>query len=359
MMNNNKIKTSNENLLNSVLAELKHRIKAPPSDEIAEEEDALQVNCNSRANSTSTPKHGSKKPVKPTDNAVRCNGIAEYNIYCRSVGSSPKSRIRNRTLPVKTRNLSSSKPPTKPIRRNKPLDSKPVLTKSNQSLTSVENSSISNELHQFIMSAFASPNHMKSKYRNNSESSLLRSDVGKENFYSSSSTLKNDDFGHKRSLGSIDSGLEGSAKSTRHIDEIIDDCFFGVEELSKDNCETPSKSHVYTSITSANSDEGNHSNPSVEDERTEEDASAADGISVYSFASADDIEESKLNVKLLKAKDKAKQLKKQASARKEQVGAFLDAAASNASVRLKKKLRRPSLKFTQGKGNKLQKLANK
>ena len=353
-------KNSNENLLNSVLSELKHRIKAP-SPEGVEDSKLKDVNSTS-------PKQDAEVADIPDNKKIGCNGIAEYSAYSKTVGEPNPKAYKSQSLPSKTRNLSNSKPPSKPVRRNKPADAKPISPKLSENVpTGGDDSSITVEIHELITSAFASPKHGKLKSLkkvSDTDLSSIRSEASGGNFYSSSSTLRNDDFGHKCSLGSIDSGVEGSAKSTKQMDEIIDDCFLSVEDYDHDVSNyKSSKNHAYLSVTSANSDEGNHSTPSIGEEKAEEEEEeegiiTTDGISVYSFASADDIEESKLNAKLLKAKDKAKQLKKQASARKEQVGAFFDAAAYNASLRIKN-LRRPSLKFNHGKGKKLQKLANK
>ena len=86
-------------------------------------------------------------------------------------------------------------------------------------------------------------------------------------------------------------------------------------------------------------------------------AGYGDAISLSSFASADGQLDGKPEKKRVDAKSRAKLLKKQAAAQKEKMGAFLDAAATNATSRIRK-FRRPSIKFTTGRA-KLQHLANK
>ena len=260
-----------------------------------------------------------------------------------------------------------SVPPVKPIRRNKPGNvpgkTKPVFQRAN-----FNDSQMSSQFRELLESAFSttvekSTNEDSPGLRARSKTDpFLRQDYSfsKEGRRSNTNTLKKDDVDvhFRQSLESIDSGLEGSSKSTKPVED-LDDCFdvegiYSIIDQQKPMDGLSVDQLEIGSTVSGQSDEGHHSHESGENEKidgTEE----PDNISL---SSGDELAETKVIVKRIKARERARQLKKQASAQRERVGAFLDAAASNASDRIKK-FRRPSLKFSHGKNKALQNLANK
>ena len=382
---------SNENLLNSVLSELKCRIDTPSPNATSSSTNSVTSSpAKFKKTSPPTPPPQNTKPIlknalkteKPTEveeeeQEKDINGIADYAVYCRSVGLPPDS-LSASSNPSKPLTVASPKenrafrpkpsiPPMKPVRKNKPVKSdgkaKPVFQR-----TIANGLQMSFQFRDILDSAFSSTaekNEESPGNRTRTNTNPLHQDnftFLRSRSHSHSNTFKKKEFNEyfKQSLESIDSGHEGSSKSTKPTDD-IEDCF-DVEGIYSIIDQTPTDSRSIDRIElmstlSGHSDEGHHSHESGENERAEENKEG-DEISLSSNGSGDELAQTKFIVKRIKARERARQLKKQATVHKERVGAFFDAAASNASDRIKK-FRRPSLKFSHGKNKTLQNLANK
>ena len=375
---------ANENLLNSVLSELKCRIKTPPPPIPCKNNKVVDP---SPKKLPPTPPPKASKPVfKPSlenwqkkevisEEEKDVNGIAEYAAYCRNVGFSAEDKPHEcQTLPFLNKAssaddvLSCSKPatpptpPSKPVRRHKHVTrdekAKPVFQR-----PGLNNAHFSSQLHELFDSAFSSANTRKDpaptveiRHRSKTVPHFRNRNffISKDDF--SADVALKEDAEFKRSLESLDSGHGGSAKSAKPVED-IDDCFDieGIYMLIEQK-----DGEVSQVEDRCNSDEGHHSNASGENEKNDENGCCVDNISISSNESADELAGTKVIVKRIKARERARQLKKHASNQKERVGALLDAAASkfNASDRIKK-FRRPSLKFSNGKSKALQNLTSK
>ena len=287
-----------------------------------------------------------------------CNGFSEYSTYAKTAGQSSAVQMDHNlsvsatSLEVPEHRKKSLSPPKKPIRRNKPVHATRLI----KPATINGGSRISSDLHHFIESAFTSisdqASSLDSRQRSKTSPRIGSPDLEltKSGYSTNSNTLKPGDFdlSFKHSLESLDSGLEGSSKSTKPVEEFIDDCFESVAVFEAH--QGPPDNHSID-WESGQSDEGHHSNGSIDNMK----ALDEDCGDYMSISSVEGVEEMKFLGKKLKARERARQLRKQALAQRERVSALLDAAATNASDRIKR-FRRPSLKFSAG--TKLQNLAN-
>ena len=296
------IETGTGGLLASVMEELKRSTKlTPPVITLAERK-----------------KIPEQIPEEKNDHeSVDQNGIAEYSAYCKITDNPDVA--------------GSAWPKSKPAPR-KPKRSKKLPNKNGSN----ENNSphIESEIHNLIESAFS--------VDDKNETQLIF-----DNFSPRKSSLGNQNRPDHKRLQSLD--YHGSMNCIHD------------SESPRSSKNDRGKSIDYGILHESRSYESLVDSKSVYSAYSDDDSSL-DGLEKGEMPDdAKSLSSFNLNEKserrALKAKARAKHLKHQAAVQKDRVGAFLDAAATNATDRIKK-LRRPSMKFRAGKA-KLQSLANK
>ena len=315
-------------LLTSVLAELKMNTKRIPPV------------ATGKHQSKPSPKKEVFSPTSPDQNAAR-NGIAEYTAYSKgidlSVGSSTSTEKRS---PGNIWNKFKS-PPLKPKRKKK--EDKGKESHKNEP-------GIDSEIQNIIESAFS---------KDDDENRKEFSDDLEPAVFSPEDTPVRSYSDQTRTNGSPNSAA--SYQRHHHGSSIHSDIVSNFSE-NRGFMKTLQTSRSFDSL-----DDPRYETVSMFSQISDDDPSSdwisfsnagyGDAISLSSFASADGQLDGKPEKKRVDAKSRAKLLKKQAAAQKEKMGAFLDAAATNATSRIRK-FRRPSIKFTTGRA-KLQHLANK
>ena len=297
-----------ESLLSSVMDELKRSTKRIPPHATSQFDSSVE-------NTISADTPAFQKGEK--------SGIAEYSAYSRIVDGLANDEKTSNEVKIKS-------PPVKPKRKKK--NEAELQNKGS------DPSLIGTDLKNILDSAFSNNNEKSMKMPDDSECIVYTPEdtpVRSRSYpYKIQLTDKSEENYRNHHGSSIHSDITSDSKylvdmrkltSSRSFDSIEDRHYETVSMFSQLSDEDPTN----------NWNDGGHSE-------------CGDAISLASFASADGQLDEKLHRKRIDPKARAKQLKKQAAAGKEKVGAFLDAAASNATNRIRK-FRKPSIKFPAGR----------
>ena len=316
-----------DSLLASVLRELKRSTKRiPPVITVMEQQ--------------SSPKKENFSTSSPSGTVSR-NGITEYSAYSKVIDNKNSERSFS---PEKSSPTSAWKkfksPPIKPRRKKKADKANGVYN---------TETSIDSEIHSIIESAFSQHDDpSKKSYSDDSEVAVFSPDDTPVRTYSDPN--KCDDFSGSYSAyqrqhhgSSFHSDIASNFKADQNFSKLHSSRSY--DSLDDSRFETVS---MYSQIS-----DDDQSSDWLKGTSTE----YGDTISLSSFASADGQLDGRPDKKRIDPKARAKQLKKQAAVQREKVGAFLDAAASTATNRIRK-IRKPSMKFKTGRA-KIQHLANR